>query len=141
MTGKRSVLVSLSRSRVRVCIKLLTAPDFCNGRTWCRSCPDRGIAPLRDRLQHAEAELSQLKPISVAGCAALCATEDLAAGEGRNGQWLPRRRRVIASSSGPSRSVVSWSGCDDDGTIWQASDHWYEVYTAVGPAVLGSSLM
>ena len=108
MTGKRSVLVSLSRFRVRVCIKLLTAPDFCNGRTWCRSVQiekehrDRkakyrglldaeraweerhGIAPLRDRLQHAEAELSQLKPISVAGCAALVAyaTEDLAAGEG-----------------------------------------------------------
>ena len=33
---------------------------------------------------HAEAELSQLKPISAAGCAALVAyaTEDLAAGEG-----------------------------------------------------------
>ena len=45
MTGKRSVLVSLSRSRVRVCIKLLTAPDFCNGRTWCRSCADRKGAP------------------------------------------------------------------------------------------------
>ena len=28
MTGKRSVLVSVSRSRVRVCIRLLTAPDF-----------------------------------------------------------------------------------------------------------------
>ena len=43
-----------------------------------------GVAPLRDRLQHAKAELSQLKPISVAGCAALVAyaTEDLAADEG-----------------------------------------------------------
>jgi hypothetical protein len=28
MTGKRSVFVSVSRSRVRVCIRLLTAPDF-----------------------------------------------------------------------------------------------------------------
>ena len=28
MTGKRSVLVSVSRSRFRVCIRLLTAPDF-----------------------------------------------------------------------------------------------------------------
>jgi hypothetical protein len=30
MTWKRPVLVSVSRSRVRVCIRLLTAPDFCN---------------------------------------------------------------------------------------------------------------
>jgi hypothetical protein len=29
MTWKRPVLVSVSRSRVRVCIRLLTAPDFC----------------------------------------------------------------------------------------------------------------
>ena len=50
-------------------------------------------------------------------------------------------RMWIDGTERPSRSVVSWSGCDDDGTIWQASDHWYEVYTAVGPAVLGSSLM
>jgi hypothetical protein len=28
MTGKRSVLVSVNRPRVRVCIKLLTAPNF-----------------------------------------------------------------------------------------------------------------
>jgi hypothetical protein len=28
MTGKRSLFVSVSRSRVRVCIRLLTAPDF-----------------------------------------------------------------------------------------------------------------
>ena len=49
------------------------------------------VAPLRDRLQHAKAELSQLKPISVAGCAALVAyaTKDLAAGEGP--EWLAAR--------------------------------------------------
>jgi hypothetical protein len=29
MTWKRPELVSVSRSRVRVCIRLLTAPDFC----------------------------------------------------------------------------------------------------------------
>jgi hypothetical protein len=48
--------------------------------------------------------------------------------------WIDGTERVLEERG-------KLSGCDDDGTIWQASDHWYEVYTAVGPAVLGSSLM
>jgi hypothetical protein len=48
MTGKRSVFVSVSRSRVRVCIRLLTAPDFlgfANCRTRCPHARKEGLWP------------------------------------------------------------------------------------------------
>jgi hypothetical protein len=48
MTGKRSVFVRVSRSRVRVCIRLLTAPDFlgfANCRTRCPHARKEGLWP------------------------------------------------------------------------------------------------
>ena len=50
MTGKRSVLVSVSRSRVRVCIRLLTTPDFCKAEHWaCRTGSRRAGGPTGGR--------------------------------------------------------------------------------------------
>jgi hypothetical protein len=67
MTGKRSVLVSLSRSRVRVCIKLLTNARFLQAG-YCTSADGDGVGRLHQRhgaaFQYSSEALLRRSPAS-----------------------------------------------------------------------------